>query len=355
MNLTKEQKNVIVGIMNGIKNQQVIKMGGYAGTGKTTVIQHLQYALEGYAKCAFTGKAANVLRKKKIDASTIHSLIYKPELDEFGNMIFDQYGSPIFSLAPSLDCDGIIVDESSMVSKELYQDLCSFGLPIIFVGDHGQLEPVGESVNLMRNPDFTLEKIHRNAGEIAHFAEHIRKGYIPSSFHASEKVQFIHKYSQKDYYTLADQIICAYNKTRVEINKNVRKQLGRVTESIPEVDDKVMCLKNNKEKGVFNGMQGIVEKIYDRPKNKMLFNSDNEKYELLFDPNQFNKEKADFGHEKNAPLPFDYAYCITAHKSQGDEWKRVMVIEQKCSMWDHKRWAYTAASRAKEKIIWVSH
>ena len=40
--------------------------------------------------------------------------------------------------------------------------------------------------------------------------------------------------------------------------------------------------------------------------------------------------------------------------SQGDEWNNVMVIEQRSGMWSHKRWAYTAASRAKTKLVWVS-
>src|SRR5262249_34437968 len=118
-------------------------------------------------------KAAHVLRGKGIDASTIHSLIYKPG-DE------DDKGNVKWIKADGLDCHGVIVDEASMVSEEIHNDLRSFGLPLIFVGDHGQLPPVqrsdGRASNLMDRPALTLQKVHRNAGEIAHFAEFIRQG-----------------------------------------------------------------------------------------------------------------------------------------------------------------------------------
>src|SRR3954447_26441989 len=52
-------------------------LGGYAGTGKTTVIRTLNEELPLFAVCAYTGKAANVLRRKGVAASTIHSLIFK--------------------------------------------------------------------------------------------------------------------------------------------------------------------------------------------------------------------------------------------------------------------------------------
>ena len=73
---------------------------------------------------------------------------------------------------------------------------------------------------------------------------------------------------------------------------------------------------------------------------------------ILLDKTNFGKESYDIKHGKDTPNPFDYAYCITAHKSQGDEFDSVLVLEQQCKNWSHKRWAYTAASRAKNKLIW---
>jgi exodeoxyribonuclease-5 len=349
--LTPEQNSVIDQLLQFKKDIQ--SCGGYAGTGKTTIISHLRATeLPDWAVCAFTGKAANVLRRKGLtDASTIHSLIYKPELDEFGKVVLYN-GVPNFILAPSLDCEGIIVDEASMVSRELYKDLCSFGKPIIFVGDHGQLEPVGEGMNLMQKPDFVLETIHRNAGEIAHFANYIRQGYRAAAWKSKGKVKFLSRGQAKDYFTKVDQIICAYNKTRVEINRATRQQMN-LNPNRPEVGDRVMCLRNDNRVGLFNGMQGRIKWLYDKPRNKMLFETADVEIETNFDPKAFNVEKADISHDRDDPAPFDYAYCVTAHKSQGDEWEKVMVLEQKCRAWDHRRWAYTSASRAKEEVYWV--
>jgi exodeoxyribonuclease-5 len=348
--LTDEQESVIQRLVRFDKDVQTL--GGYAGTGKTTLVGHLcRKELRGFAVCAFTGKAANVLRRKGIGASTIHSLIYEPETDESGRIILYN-GVPNFVLKRSLDCDGVLVDESSMVSRELYKDLSSFGLPMIFVGDHGQLEPVGEGMNLMAQPDYVLETIHRNAGEIAHFAEHIRKGFRPASWNTGGKVHFLSRGEAQRAYSNMDQIICAYNKTRVEVNKTVRRAMG-YENNWPVVGDRVMCLRNDKKSGLFNGMQGKVKQLYTKPKNKMVFETYDTDIETMFDPQQFNKEKGEFSQDRNDPAPFDFAYCITAHKSQGDEWEKVMVLEQKCRAWDHRRWAYTAASRAKTEVYWV--
>ncbi len=362
MILNKEQKHVISEVVQCKKTIQTL--GGYAGTGKSTVIYHLHQVLNNFAVCAYTGKAANVLRKKNIPATTIHSLIYVPETDEKGNIVADDGGNLIFSLAKELDCEGIIIDEASMVSKEIFNDLCVFGIPLIFVGDHGQLEPVGDKFNLMEDPEYKLETVHRNAGEIAHFAEYIRKGFSPPSFgnrYSTKNVSFISNWDSEKYFFRKEdeyedfQIICAFNKKRVELNKKIRGHLQRESD-FPEESDKIMCLKNDKETGLFNGMQGYVNYLFNKPKNKFSFQpyGEEEDHEIMFNPLQFNKEKNEFERDKSAPHPFDYAYAITCHKSQGDEWNEVMVFDQKCDLWSHTRWAYTAASRAKKNLVWVS-
>lgn len=344
MQLTSEQKYMIREVMKFKKNIQVC--AGRAGTGKTVVITHLSKLMPRFAVCAFTGKAANVLRKKGISyASTIHSLIYTPYTDEKGNVYF--------SLASDLDCEGIIVDEASMVSRELYEDLKYFNKPLIFVGDHGQLEPIGDKFNLMEKPDHVLETIHRNAGEIAHFAEFIRNGYRPAAWahrNPGKKVRFIDKREYKDLILKVDQVICAYNKTRVEINIEARKQLGRPDHK-PVVGDRVMCLRNNNLLGLFNGMQGTVAKVMKR--NRMIFEAENGQFEVKFEPDVFNQVKYEYSMDREDPNPFDYCWGVTCHKAQGDEWGKGMVLEQRCELWEHTRWGYTAASRFKEELNWV--
>jgi len=355
MKLTDEQNFVVQEVLNSIKTKPVVTLGGYAGTGKSTLVQHLTSVLDDWAVAAYTGKAANVLRKKGIlDASTIHSLIYVPQKDASGNIVLDKYGQPTFVLNPNLDCAGILIDEASMVSQEIYNDLKTFNKPIIFVGDHGQLPPVGSDIHLMKKPDFKLEQIHRNAGEIARFAEFIRKGYRPQAFESQSAgvVQFSTKQQAENYFEEVDQIIVGFNKLRVEINKKIRMKLNKPLDW-PVVGDNVMCLRNSRLTGLFNGMQGTVDYIYPKQKNKMIFSSDGKSYDVYFDPTQFNKEKYDFSGNRDDPHPFDFCDAVTAHKCQGDEIDDVLVIEARCDLWDFRRWAYTAASRAKVKLIWV--
>jgi len=345
VDLTKEQQDVVLALVKGTSSQQVQTLGGYAGTGKSTVVTWLADTLPEFAVCAYTGKAANVLRVKGLTATTIHSLIYEPVRLPNGALEFH------LKTPERMGCRGFIVDEASMVSREIYEDLLSFNLPIIFVGDHGQLEPVGQDVNVMAKPQYRLEEVHRNAGEIAHFAEHIRKGNHPRLFKGGTKVEFMEpSAADDDALCQPDQMICAYNRFRVEINARVRHAVGSTGRV--QVGEKVMCLRNNKPVGLFNGMQGHVTKL--RKGNKFDFMAGNSIFtEIAYDPRQFGQEKNVFEFGADTPNPFDYAYCITCHKSQGDEWEKVMVFEQICDKWDHKRWAYTAASRAKEKLIWV--
>jgi exodeoxyribonuclease-5 len=342
--LTKEQRHVIKQLLKFEKPVQT--MGGYAGTGKTTIIGNIIKALPNFAVCAYTGKASHVLRKKGIsEAKTIHSLIYEPKIDHNNEVYFD--------LAEQLPCAGIIVDEASMVSKDIYQDLLYFKKPIIFVGDHGQLEPVGDAFNVMQKPDYTLEEIHRNAGEIAHFADFIRKGFKPAAWEfrgSGKKVKFLNKNNYKGKLLEVDQVICAFNKTRAEINLEARKMLGLPPE--PAVGYRVMCLRNQHQIGVFNGMQGVIAKLL--PKNKMIFEADGIQYEVKYDKKVFGQEKYEFEFEKDAPLPFDWCYGTTCHKVQGSEYERTLVVEQNCGLWDNKRWSYTAASRAREEVWWVA-
>lgn len=344
--LSDEQERAVSGILQALKRgQREITLGGYAGTGKTTTVRFLLEGLYNWAVCAFTGKAANVLRRKGIEAKTIHSLIYVPYEDKDGIK---------YRLRDGLDCAGILVDEASMVGADIYRDLRSFHLPMIFVGDHGQLEPVGSAVNLMAEPQFTLETIHRNAGDIAVFAESLRMGR-PIIMH-NEQVD-VRPDLRTSVACEADQVICAYNRTRMTVNALIRKALGR-DGNRPEPGDRAMCLRNNREIGLYNGQQGIITGVRTVRRSHYLdFECEGTVYPAVwYDPDQFGKEKVESNGRLNVqtPLPFDYAYCCTAHKMQGSEADTVVVIEQRCDRWDHRRWAYTAASRARLRLIWVS-
>ena len=348
VDLTLEQQDVVRGIVTDVtkKSKQVVTFGGVAGCGKTTCVTFLAEVLDEFAICAFTGKAASVLRKKGLLASTIHSLIYEAVKLPNGQVEFN------LKEPSRLSCKGFIVDEASTVSKDIYNDLLSFGMPVIFIGDHCQLEPVGQDAGVMANPQYRLETIHRNAGEIAYFGEHLRKGNRARAFQGGDKVCFKDTSEVTDDLLCSqDQVICAFNRFRAEMNDRVRKAMG--CKKLIEVGEKVICLKNNSPVGLFNGMQGHVVKVGRG--NKFDFLSNDVLYQdISYDSRQFGKEKNVFEFGDDMPNPFDYAYFLTAHKSQGDEWSKVMVYEQECNKWSHQRWAYTAATRAKEKLIWVS-
>ena len=88
--LTNEQKEIIRSIVSDFGSDQIQTLGGYAGTGKSTVIKILLDVLNrknrSFAVAAFTGKAANVLRKKGMPSSTIHGIIYQPFKNTFNRM-----------------------------------------------------------------------------------------------------------------------------------------------------------------------------------------------------------------------------------------------------------------------------
>jgi exodeoxyribonuclease-5 len=358
--LTDEQLAAVDHLLSFPKDVQTL--GGYAGTGKTTVIKSLKARLPHFAVCAYTGKAANVLRTKGVPASTIHSLIYTPVEREYRDKKGNKRIEVVFILksADDLPCQGFVVDEASMVGRPIYDDLLSFDLPIIFVGDHGQLEPVeGRDFNLMANPDVTLQQIHRNAGEIAHFAEFIRKGNTPVNWvrHrlcSGQRVHFLTLEEVDDFMDTVPnliqyQIICAYNRTRVLVNKSVRESLGYPADQ-PLVGDRVICLQNDHDLGIFNGMTGEIAALVA---DEMVFRSNGNDYRVRFVPEQFNEPKRLEADDCKGRIPFDYSYCITCHKAQGDEWDKVLVFEQRCKAWDQARWCYTAASRARRELIWV--
>jgi exodeoxyribonuclease-5 len=370
--LTSEQESAIASLLKGVKEKTPVQtLGGYAGTGKSTLIRALAERLPNYAVCAPTGKAANVLRRKGVSATTtIHSLIYEAREDP-------STGKITFVRRLFLPCKGIIVDESSMVSKDIHDDLLSFGLPIIFVGDHGQLEPVGSDFNLMKKPDYRLETVHRNAGEVSRFAEWIRNGRDPVRFPREDtnQVEFVDRDGIRDckLWSVADQIICAYNNTRVAVNARVRELQDRGSAKLTD-GERIICLRNSRSLGVYNGMQGVVDS-YEWSVDRYLVDLDS--YGQMFHDipvlaDQFGKEKSPpfcvprvkdeakpssgektEREKRDDRIPFDYAYCITCHKAQGDEFDRVLVLEQVCPRWDHTRWAYTAASRAREKVYWA--
>jgi len=333
-----------------------LSLGGYAGTGKTTLLKLLMDDTDLFVHVmSLTGKACSVLVKKGVDAQTIHSSIYHVHIDK---------KKPVFTLRSHIEDtpDLLIIDEASMVSTEVYRDLLSFSTPILWVGDHGQLEPVGRNPGIMKNPDIRLEKIHRQAegNPIIMFADRIRKGAIPQAIASTkdEQVKVISKVRANVHLTEVDQIIVAMNRTRVRINKAIRQSQDKTT-NYPVIGDKVLCLKNKRSESLFNGLQGVIQGITIDPSWPIarvsieLETSRVWEGEILLE--QFNHIKGLIEPDKALwrATHWDYAYAITCHKAQGSEWPRVLVLEEKCPLWEMPRWRYTAVTRAAEELIYA--
>jgi len=328
MILDKEQEHAATGVVAQAKRNGLSTLGGYAGTGKTAILCHLATTLgEGWKFVAYTGKAASNLRKKGVNASTIHSTIYS------------SYGDPPeWELKHINNLEGFAIDEASMVGQSLLDDLKSFGKPIIAVGDHGQLPPVGDSAGLMKNPEFRLEKIHRNSGQIAEFAQLLREDGDIDRWSNTDQVKVIDQNCLSiEILAKVDQVITAYNYMKDKCNNKIREYLKLSGEI--SVGDKIIVLKNNKKHNVFNGQQGIVTALKHRRlvlDNKITF-----PYTTVYSRN-FDL------------VPIDFAYCLTCHKVQGDEFDSVVVLEDSpTDLWAQSQWNYTAASRAKKTLLWV--
>ena len=386
VNLSKDQTKALKSIIKWYTSEnkpQYITLGGYAGTGKTTLIALIKEALINISKrnkkhikialCSYTGRATQNLKTKIKEemvikgtdtVSTIHGLIYDPIENSKGIIIGWRKKSEITA-------DLIIIDEASMIDENIWIDLLSYNVPIIAVGDHGQLPPIKGSFNLMQDPQLKLENIHRQAANdpIIQISIAARKHGNVESGKFSDTVI---KYSQDDYdygeanvdllenYTEDMLILCGYNSTRVKINQFIRSSLGFDTPE-PQVGDRVICLRNNHLKSIYNGMLGTIasilaidENIYSADIN--IDDTKNNYFGKIYapqfnstDPINFTKDRLKLG---KADL-FDFGYALTVHKAQGSQAKKVVLFEERFSKMSDdqwKRWLYTGITRAQSEL-----
>ena len=358
-------------------------ISGYAGTGKSTLVKFIVQALnldeDDVCYIAYTGKAAKVLRDKGCqNAMTAHRLLYQsfPKSD----------GTFYHKVKRPLDYPYklIVVDEISMLPKEIWDLLLSHNIHVICLGDPFQLPPIGEDNGVLYNPHIFLDEIMRQAqeSEIIRLTMDIRDGKSLQLFKGNEVQVFEQKDMVDGMFTWADQIIVAKNETRRNINSRVRKMIFGVDTEEPVDGDKIICLRNSwetvTEAGdvLVNGTIGTMHDIHyfqhhpflkpkmtahflpeDCDENLPLdvyFRDLNIDYKLLTtgEPTVTEKNFRRFPKEFR-PLTFDYGYCITCHKSQGSEYGKVLVVEEFLKGNDHARWLYTAATRAKDKLVIV--
>src|ERR1700678_1599392 len=302
---------------------QVFRLFGYAGVGKTTLARHIAEGARGEtAFAAFTGKAALVMRSKGCaGATTIHALIYRASEGA--------EGAPNFTLnadGPASKAGLIVIDECSMVDAELARDLLSFGKPILVLGDPFQLPPVkGGGFFTEGAPDVMLTHIHRQAQDnpIIRCSEIVRsRGDLREGVYRATRV--IPRAALDPAQVLgADQVLVGTNRTRRAYNQRMRDLKG-FREPLPVAGDRLVCLRNDRTKGLINGGLWRVETLGGVKKDfvKMTLRSEDEgsrstvKVAVL--KAFFEGKEGELGFAlRRESDEFDYGYALTVHKAQG--------------------------------------
>lgn len=378
----KQKEAIIKAVEKGI----LILTGG-PGTGKTTTLNGILRLFESdgldVVLTAPTGRAAK--RMSEItgrEAKTIHRLL-EVEWDKNDNPHFKH------NMQDPLKADAVIVDELSMVDISLFSSLLNalpLGCRLVMVGDSDQLPAVGAGNvlhDLIRSetlPIVELKKVFRQAmkSRIVTNAHDIVAGKMPDLETKDNDFFFMKRNNSNSVVaTIAElcskrlpdaygfdpfndiQVLCPSRKGEcgsVNINKVLQAVLNPPSKSKKEVSlagkilregDKVMQIKNNYDilwtkgsddgSGIFNGDIGIIEKI--------------DNISSAFSVN-FEDRIAVYSFENANEI--EHAYAITVHKSQGNEFKAVVmpvfnVIPNLC----YRNLLYTAVTRAKNIMVLI--
>jgi exodeoxyribonuclease V len=424
--LSADQRKVYESILDWTKTRHrqsdVLTVGGFAGVGKSFLLSRFAAQTELFvAYACYTGRAASNLARKLKDAgvqttlhvhppnrdgsekedmeaslpycSTIHGLIYRPIKDEDSG---DRTG---WDLRQELDrrYDLLVIDEASMVNEEMEEELRSFGIPILAVGDHGQLEPIEGKSSLLTNPDLRLEKIHRQAesSPIIKLSRVVREeGRLDKTLAERGRLAF-YPYDMLDKIVgracespLDNTMLAFRNSTRTKINKTARKALR--LHGSPKKGEPLIALSNYRP--VYNGMRGILAEDAAQPNSlpEWMLRADisfpeeglpRRTYDICkMQLNREAKGKDSHGRKnsykfsskedlraagikvekfEDAGKLFDYGYALTVHKAQGSQFPHAIIamdwiLEERpndpASKIDPRRLTYTAITRASERL-----
>ena len=388
--LTKKQEEGLkIAIQRYLDGEKYTVISGYAGTGKSTLVKFLIQSLPGIDPNAdvvyatFTGKAAQVLMSKgNQNAMTLHRLLYEsiPRPD----------GTFLRRPRLTIDFPIVVVDEVSMAPKDMMDLLFSHQCYVICLGDPFQLPPINKNSDnhLLDHPHIFLDEVMRQAqdSEIIRLTMDIREGKEIKNFDGKDIKVYDQTALNTGMLLWANQILTGTNRTRVNINNNIRQLLERGEQ--PEEGDKVICLRNywddwaNNGDYLVNGTIGYLKNVYSSfnivppffggqrievTRADFISDADADYGELQMDTKEIltgercldNKTIYRLMRSKKycylVPYEFTYGYAITCHKAQGSEWDKVLVIEEgfPFDKTEHARWLYTAATRAIDKLVIV--
>ena len=388
--LSKDQlraRDTILEWIRSKKRSSYLTIGGYAGTGKSSLIAEVRKILPPNWKVAFaayTGKASGVMKKDT--------------------------GLNVFERKYHIDYNLIIVDEASMVNEDLFHDLRMYGIPILFVGDHGQLPPISsDDFNLMTDPVIKLEEVHRFGDNTAllDLSVMAREGTRIPFKQFDDKVAkvkeddpLVNDFIMNRLGDFSDGIcLCGTNNTRADVNQLIRLNYGVISDiddKVPKVGDRVVCLRNNRAlvDPIYNGMLGKINSISDIPNpgcqilneawnmsisvddgfiykgmvnkhhfGELKYSTDGKEFVTVKELMQMKSKltirerklmRGKFGNRRLYFDAFDFGYCLTVHKSQGSEWGNVMLFEETSGYWDEdyrRKWLYTAITRSNNRLL----
>ncbi|MFN7301323.1 MAG: ATP-dependent RecD-like DNA helicase [Bacteroidota bacterium] len=345
----------------------VFRIDGKAGTGKTTCTQVLVRKAQNPCFLTITGKAASRQRAKGNPAATIHSKIYRCFAVEDPKT---RRTTIRFSLNRDSDIvahDLIVIDESSMVPTRIAEDLLSFNRPILVLGDPAQLPPVKAAESFFMTevrPAITLTEVHRQALDspilqLADWASESRP--IPLGEYGSSRV--VPRLLLEDVdYLRSTQVLCGRNNTRHSLNATIRR-LTHPSLHLPPtpiVGDRLICLRNDHELGLLNGVQYVVLTVYPSDSPAFINMRLRPEFDPILPDIDVSAHACYFTHPGSEPSfdesklasHFDFGYAITVHKAQGSEWRTVTIIDESHVFRQHARnWLYTAITRAEESVL----
>ena len=367
--LAEEQRQAVVSALA----YGVLVLTGGPGTGKTTTVRSMLDLLEAEG-CkillgAPTGRAAKRLSEATgRSASTLHRLL---------EAVGGKEGAPLFvrNEQHPLEADVLIVDEGSMMDVTLTSHLLRAvpdGCRFILVGDVDQLPAVGPGSvlkDIIRSaavPVVRLTEVFRQSGEsiIIHNAHRINRGLRPDLNTSSEflfldipdsqiAAQTIVNLCARD---LPDQGFDPISDVQVlspmhrhdcgveNLNKQLQAALNPAEQGREELatakftfrpGDKVMQMKNNYTKGVFNGDIGVITAISE---------------ELVY----VRYPDGSIVYERKELDELHLAYAMSVHKSQGSEYPIVILpLTASHHVMLQRNLLYTAVTRAKQRVILV--
>lgn len=353
--LSEEQRAAAEQINDFINtsSEPYMVMHGLAGCGKTTILSAIAQQHATAIMCAFTGKAASVLRAKTaLDTFTLHHIIY-----DFKGFVKDKEDEhkrhPVFAAKHEIgDLEGqlVLLDECSTVGTRLANDLLRTGVKLVACGDPGQLRPVRDS-QFFNAPHILLREIHRQAWDspIIRQAHSVRNsgGYVEDG----DGFRVLREMDDK-LLTEHDITLCWKNVTRQWLNRRHRSLLG-FTDTKLRAGEPLMCLRNDHALKIYNG--AIYRLTNDRnPGENLILEDDQQRRIEIHQP---TIETIDDGFNKdfyeNDYTPLALAYACTVHKFQGSEDNNILLIDEYRQAEGRRSYLYTGITRAVKRVTVV--